>query len=92
MLTPDCMKLNEFEKLSGFEKVEALNVYGVFLSERRIGADRVYLYVINYFYIELFHELSDIHNRGVSVYSVFDDVKYLDAYLEKVDITPLMNA
>jgi hypothetical protein len=86
------MKLTEFKNLSGFEKVEALNAYGVFLSERRIGADRIYLYAINYFYIELLHELSGIDNRGVSVYRVFDDVKYLDAYLEKVDITPLMNA
>jgi len=86
------MKLSEFEKLTGFEKVKALSDYGVFLSEPRIGADRVYLYAINYFYIEIFHQLSDINNRGVSVYRVFDDVKYLDAYLERVDITPLINA
>lgn len=88
----DHMKINEFEKLSGFEKVAALNAYGVFLSERRIGQDRIYLYSINYFYIEHFHEMSDLNNRGVSIYRVFDDVRYLDAYLDKVDITPLMNA
>jgi hypothetical protein len=77
--------------LSGFEKVVALNSYGVFLAERRIGLDRIYLYAINYFYIELFHELSDMSNRGVSIYRVFEDLKYLDAYLDKVDITALMD-
>jgi hypothetical protein len=83
------MTLAEFKELSGFEKANALNAYGVFLAERRIATDRMYLYAINYFYIELFHELSDINNRGVIIHRVFDEVDYLDAYLDKVDISQL---
>jgi hypothetical protein len=81
------MTLIEFKQLSGFEKANALNAYGVFLAERRIAADRMYLYAINYFYIELFHELSDINNRGVIIHRVFEDVRHHDAYLDKVDIS-----
>ncbi len=84
------MSIIEFFGLSKFEQVNALNSYGTFLTERRLGFDRVYLYALNYFYVELLHELSNLSNKGVTVYRVFDDVSYLDAYLDNVDISELM--
>jgi hypothetical protein len=86
------MSIVEFINLSKFEKVNALNCYGTFIAERRLGFDRVYLYALNYFYVELFHELSNLSNRGVAVYRVFEDIKYLDIYLEHVDISELIEA
>jgi hypothetical protein len=84
------MSIVEFMHLRKFEKVDALNCYGTFIAQRRLGLDKVYLYALNYFYVELFHELSNLSNRGVIVYRVFEDVNYLDAYLENVDISELL--
>ncbi len=84
------MSIAEFMHLCKFEKVNALNSHGAFIAERRLGFNRVYLYALNHFYVELFHELTNLDNKGITIYRVFDDVDYLDVYLEKVDISGLM--
>jgi hypothetical protein len=57
-----------------------------FLAERRISANRIYLYSINYFYIELFHDFSGLGGNGVSIHRVMDDIRCLDDYLPGIDI------
>jgi len=83
------MTLQEFLLLTEFEKAIALNSEGVFLAERRIAANRIYLYSINYFYIELFHDFSGISGNGVHIHRVFEDTRCLDAYLTAIDIGTL---
>jgi len=77
----------EFEVLSGFEKAEALNKYGCFLDDRIVGSGRMYLYAVNYFYVELFYEFGSLNGRGVSVNRVFEEVDFLEEYLSHVDIS-----
>jgi hypothetical protein len=84
------MSVAEFEQLNKFEKASALNAYGVFISERRLGIDRIYLFALNSFYVELFHNLTNPDNKEVTVYRVFTDPGYLDVYLENVDISVLV--
>jgi hypothetical protein len=84
------MSIAEFEQLNKFEKAAALNSFGVFISERRLGINRIYLFALNSFYVELFHNLSNPDNRELTVYRVFTDPGYLDVYLENVDISVLV--
>ena len=84
------MSIVEFELLNKFEKAATLNSLGVFISERRLGIDRIYLFALNGFYVELFHNLSNRYNREVTVYRVFTDPGHLDVYLENVDISVLV--
>jgi hypothetical protein len=83
------MTLSDFQLLNVYEKASALNKYGVFLAERRIAANRIYLYAINYFYLELLHELSSLEVKAVTIYRIFEDSRFLDAYLDKVDISSI---
>jgi hypothetical protein len=80
------MTINQFEELSISLKAITLNKYGVFLCQRAVGPNRLYLYTISSFYIELLHDLADSKNGGIRILSVFDDPKYLDPYLEDFDI------
>jgi hypothetical protein len=86
------MSIAEFERLNKFEKAVALNAYGIFVSERCLGINRIYLFALNSFYVELFHNLSYAENREVTVHRVFTDPGYLDVYLENVDISVLAEA
>ena len=84
------MSISEFLLLSPFEQVNVLNMHGSFVAQRKLGADRIYLYVVGFFYVELLHKLSDINNRGITIYRVFADTDHLDEYLEVVDISAIM--
>jgi hypothetical protein len=79
----------EFEKLSNTEQGDMLNKYGVFLAQRVIGINRVYLYSISSFYIELFHQLTDERNSGIRIMKVFENPDMLDLYLEYIDVSDL---
>lgn len=83
------MTKNQFEQLSETEQLGLLSRYGIFLVERIVNGNRIYLYAISSFYIELFHELARLDRSSISVLKIFDDVKYLDAYMTHVDISNL---
>jgi hypothetical protein len=72
----------EFEQLSEAEQVRVINQYGTFTAEKIASGNRLYLYAINSFYVELLHELSDFRNKGVVVKRVFDDSRYLKEYID----------
>jgi hypothetical protein len=76
------MTMQQFQQLSKAEQAAIINQYGVFVAERFVAGDRVYLYMVNYFYVELLHELSNLESKGVVISRIFDDARYLDVYAE----------
>jgi hypothetical protein len=79
------MTLEQFLSLTELEKVGGLNNQGVILAERRICANRIYLYAINYFYMELVHDFSGLHGNELYIHRVFEDKRCLDYYLPAKD-------
>jgi hypothetical protein len=85
------MTLKKFKEYSDPEQARLLQQYGVFLAERITSqGNRVYLFSFSSFYIELFHELTNVHSTGVKILSVFEDSLSLDKYLEEVNISDLL--
>ena len=74
-----------FEQLSKNQQIKTISQYGEFVAERIEAGNRLYLYIINSFYIELLHELTDINNKGLVIARIFDDTSYLNNYLEKAN-------
>jgi hypothetical protein len=83
------MTLFEFDKLAEADQLKVLTIYGVYLCERVVGGNRIYLYAISSFYIELFHELLHADKGGIRVLKIFDDPLHLETYLEDVDISSI---
>lgn len=79
----NCMTVQEFRDLKNLEKIHLINRDGSFVAERRMGTDRIYLFIIGNFFVELLHRLSDPDCRGVIIYDIFDDESKLQFYLEK---------
>lgn len=77
------MTVQEFRDLKNLEKIHLINRDGSFVAERRMGTDRIYLFIIGNFFVELLHRLSDPDCRGVIIYDIFDDESKLQFYLEK---------
>jgi hypothetical protein len=80
------MTPGDFAQLSGFEKTAILKKNGVLLSNRTVGGDRIYLYAVYHFYVELLYELSNPHRKGLIVQKVFENTDDLDPYLAEVDL------
>jgi len=74
----------EFKRLTFTEQAEVLNKYGVFLAQRVIASNRIYLYAISAFYIELLHVLNG-SNMGINIFRIFDDPHCLDAYTKTIE-------
>jgi hypothetical protein len=83
------MTRTQFEQLSRGQQIKTISQYGEFVAERVEAGNRLYLYIINSFYIELLHELTDINNKGLVIARIFDDTSYLDNYLEKANASQL---
>jgi len=66
-----------------------VNRAGIKLAERMFGGNRFYLYDVDGFYVELLHNMSNLKAPGLVIYRVFDDISFLDIYLEKMDIDEL---
>lgn len=80
------MTSKEFEQLSKYDQIKVIKEHGVFLADKVVSGDRYFLYAINTFYVELIHELSNIHCQGLAIARVFDDAETetdesLNAYL-----------
>jgi hypothetical protein len=78
------MTLKAFAELSETEQMRIINLYGVLLAERTIDNNKIYLYAVGSFYIELFHELQVTDHRSIRILKVFDDEKLLDIYLSNI--------
>lgn len=80
------MTCKEFRQLTPAEQAEVINKYGSFLAQRIVASNRMYLYTISAFYIELLHVL---HGpcKGISIFRVFEDAQYLDIYSRETETT-----
>jgi hypothetical protein len=81
------MKLAEFNKLATEEQQKAVLMQGVFLAERRDPPLRMMLYDMGSFYVEVF--FLSRYNK-VAWFNGFDNVKKLEPYLQKIDVSSLL--
>ena len=81
------MTSKDFEQLSKYDQIKVIKEHGVFLADKVISGDRYFLYAINTFYVELIHELSNIHCQGLAIARVIDDAAELSHYHERPQLT-----
>ena len=81
------MKLAEFNKLETEEQQKAVLIQGVFLAERRDPPLRMMLYDMGSFYVEVF--FLSRYNK-VAWFNGFDNVKKLEPYLQKIEVSSLL--
>jgi hypothetical protein len=75
----------QFEQLSNQEQLNIVGRDGVFLAERIAAGNRVYLYIVHSFYVELLHELSNVNSQGLTVFKIFNDTSAFTLYPDKAD-------
>ena len=83
------MTRNQFEQYSNQEQLNIIGRDGVFLAERVVAANRVYLYIVHSFYVELLHELSNVNNQGLTVFKIYTDTSAFALYTDKADTEKL---
>ena len=81
------MTSKDFEQLSKFDQLTVIKEHGVFLADKVVSGNRYFLYAINTFYVELIHELSNIHCQGLAIERVIDDAAELSNYHERPHLT-----
>lgn len=81
------MKLAQFNKLKLESQQKAVLMHGVFLAERKEAPLRMMLYDMGSFYVEVFF-LSRF-NR-VAWFNGFQSTKKLDPYLQKIDVSAIL--
>jgi hypothetical protein len=81
------MTSKDFEQLSKYDQILVIKEHGVFLADKVVSGDRYFLYAINTFYVELIHELSNIHSQGLAIARVIDDAAELSNYHDKPQVT-----
>lgn len=81
------MTSKDFEQLSKYDQIMVIKEHGVFLADKVVSGDRYFLYAVNTFYVELIHELSNIHSQGLAIARVIDDAAELSNYHERSQIT-----
>lgn len=80
------MKVKDFEILDQYEQLQIIEDKAVFLDYRREGHYSIGLFQVEGFYIEVFfHVIKLIYKR----IHVFDDILFLDPYINQIDITDL---
>jgi hypothetical protein len=83
------MTIYEFQQLNISQQAEVIRRYGVLVTEKAVAGNRLYLYMINYFYVELLHELSNLDNQGMVISRIFDDLALLDDFIDHKPALPL---
>ena len=78
------MNMQEFDLMSGIEKVEVISEDAVFLEQRTEGCFKITLYQLEGFYIEIFFHLSQFTYKSIRVFS---DAAALSPYLDAIDIS-----
>ena len=80
------MTLDEFSLLDEPKQAEALIEHGIFIAERHYKNFNIFLYQIDNFYVEIFHNLNFNMMQGMRS---FADDEALEPYLESIDISCL---
>lgn len=81
------MTLAQFNKLKTEAQQKAVLLQGVFLAERKDAPLRMMLYDMGNFYVEIF--FLSRYNK-VAWFNGFQSTKKLDPYLQKIDISSLL--
>ena len=86
------MTIEAYRQLTNSEQAHLLKKEGVFLADRFLTGNRIYLFTLYGFYIELFHELLGPDRSGLRIFRVFEDTDALEVYLDRIDIGQLLSA
>ena len=81
------MTLAHFNKLSIEEQQKAVLMNGVFLAERKDPPLRMMLYDMGSFYVEVF--FLSRYNK-VAWFNAFNSTKKLEPYLQKIDVSSIL--
>ena len=82
------MTLDEFTLLNETKQAETLLARGTFLTERLYKNFSIFLYQVDNFYVEVYHNLRFNVMQGMRS---FQDDDALQPYLESIDISCLLN-
>lgn len=82
------MTLDEFTLLNETRQAEALLEQGIFLTDRLYKNFSIFLYRLDNFYVEVYHNLRFDIMQGMRC---FQDEEALQPYLESIDISCLVD-
>ncbi|MFL5771842.1 MAG: hypothetical protein ACJ75F_01710 [Flavisolibacter sp.] len=80
------MTVTDFTHLDETKQAEALLARGIFLTERLYKNFIIFLYQLDNFYVEVFHNLKFNVMQGMRS---FEDDEALEPYLDTIDISCL---
>ena len=83
------MTLDEFTLLNEARQAEALLEHGIYLTDRLYKNFSIFLYQLDKFYVEVYHNLRYDIMQGMRC---FEDDDALQPYLESIDISCLVNS
>jgi hypothetical protein len=83
------MTLDEFTHLNEARQAEALLEHGIYLTDRLYKNFSIFLYQLDKFYVEVYHNLRFDIMQGMRC---FEDDDALQPYLESIDISCLVNS
>jgi hypothetical protein len=81
------MTSEEFRLLDDDQQTEVLLDRGVFLAERLYKNFTIFLYQVDHFYVEIYHNLRFNVMQGMRSFE--DDEESLQPYLDRIDISCL---
>lgn len=82
------MTLDEFTTLNEARQAETLLERGIFLTDRLYKNFSIFLYQLDSFYVEVYHNLRYDILQGIRC---FEDDDTLQPYLERIDISCLVD-
>ena len=83
------MTLDEFAILNDARQAETVLERGIFLADRLYKNFSIFLYQLDSFYVEVYHNLRFDIMQGMRC---FEDDDALQPYLESIDISCLVNS
>ncbi len=81
------MNTSTFNKLDIEKQIDLAMSEGVFLTQAKKYNLHLYLFQMDYFYIEMFSK--EQSGQIISI-RAFDEMEHLDLYLQEIDITTLL--
>ncbi len=80
------MTVNEYNLMNQVKQADVLLEYGVMVAERTYKDFKIILYQVKNFYVEVyFHKTYDM----IQGFRAFENLRYLDPFLEEIDIREL---
>jgi hypothetical protein len=84
------MTLDEFALLNDTRQAETLLEHGIFLADRLYKNFSIFLYQLDNFYVEVYHNRRYDIMQGMRCFE--DDEAALQPYLDSIDISCLVNS